>query len=364
MREILHEALSLLENGEPFALVTLVAQQGSTPRAAGAQMLVRRDGSIAGTIGGGLLEATMMREAAEAIAAGRSQVSAVELTGQSVSGPTMICGGHAAVLVAFVPAGDVGLRTLLGALSGARADGRAAWLYTFFAAEPGPTAVSYRLLQDGAEPLGELPCAPIRSRPRECPEQSAQADIAGRNKGDEHGRMPPADHGRPRDRLPRELHGAHVRPAGGDGLRRLPHHRRFEQPAADGPGDGAASPHEHLRPRGPRRGAPLRDERDQGERLAVLKQAQRLVQDLTHGSAGRRQPHRELRPALRAIGGLDDAALGLDETAGDGETEADALRAPRRLRAVEAVEDEGQVDGIDAGTAVGDRQGRPGAAGR
>lgn len=160
MREILHEALSLLENGEPFALVTLVAQQGSTPRAAGAQMLVRRDGSIAGTIGGGLLEATMMQEAAQAIAAGRSHVSAVELTGQSVSGPTMICGGHAAVLVAFVPAGDVGLRTLLGALSGARADGRAAWLYTFFAAEPGPTDVSYRLLQDGVEPLGELPCAP------------------------------------------------------------------------------------------------------------------------------------------------------------------------------------------------------------
>src|SRR5450756_2085000 len=89
MREILHEALSLLGSGQPFALVTLVAQQGSTPRAAGAQMLVRRDGSIGGTIGGGLLEATMMRQAAMAIAAGRSHVSAVELTGQSVSGPTI-----------------------------------------------------------------------------------------------------------------------------------------------------------------------------------------------------------------------------------------------------------------------------------
>ena len=164
MRDILHEALSLLENGEPFALVTLVARQGSTPRAAGAQMLVRRDGSIAGTIGGGLLEATMMREAARAIAAGRSQVSAVELTGQSVSGPTMICGGNAAVLVAFVPGRDGGLRTLLGAAAQARADGRAAWLYTCFAAEPGPTEVSYCLLQDGAEPLGELPCAPAELR--------------------------------------------------------------------------------------------------------------------------------------------------------------------------------------------------------
>ena len=160
MREILREVLNLLENAEPFALVTLVSQQGSTPRTAGAQMLVRRDGSIAGTIGGGLLEATMMAEAAEAIAAGRSHLSAVAFTGESVSGPTMICGGHAAVLVAFVPGGDSGLRDLLGALSRARADGRAAWLYTFFAAEVGPTQVGVCLLQDGGDPVGELPCAP------------------------------------------------------------------------------------------------------------------------------------------------------------------------------------------------------------
>jgi xanthine dehydrogenase accessory factor len=164
MREILHEALSRLENGEPFALVTLVAQRGSTPRAAGAQMLVRRDGSIAGTIGGGLLEATMMREAAQAIAAGRSHVSAVALTGESVSGPAMICGGNAAVLVAFVPPGAADLRALLGAVAQARTEERAAWLCTFFAAEPGPTEVSYCLLQDGAEPMGELPCAPAELR--------------------------------------------------------------------------------------------------------------------------------------------------------------------------------------------------------
>jgi xanthine dehydrogenase accessory factor len=164
MREILREVLSLLESGEPFALATLVSQQGSTPRTAGAQMLVRRDGSIAGTIGGGLLEATMMREAAEAIASGRSHLRAVSFTGESVLGPTMICGGHATVLVAFVPGGDSGLRDLLGAFSRARSDGRAAWLYTFFAAEVGPTEVSYCLLQDGGDPLGELPCAPAELR--------------------------------------------------------------------------------------------------------------------------------------------------------------------------------------------------------
>jgi xanthine dehydrogenase accessory factor len=158
------EALRLLNAGEPFALVSIIARQGSTPRAAGARMLVRKDGSIAGTIGGGLLEAMMMREAAEAIAAGGSRISTVALSGESVSGSTMICGGHAAVLIAFVPPGDADLRALLGAASQARADRRAAWLFTFFAAGPGPTAVSYCLLRDGGDPVGDLPCAPAELR--------------------------------------------------------------------------------------------------------------------------------------------------------------------------------------------------------
>ena len=63
MDEILDETLEMLGAGRAFALVKLIADQGSTPRAAGAEMLVRSDGSIAGTIGGGLLEHTMMQAA-------------------------------------------------------------------------------------------------------------------------------------------------------------------------------------------------------------------------------------------------------------------------------------------------------------
>ena len=81
MREILDQVLEQLEAGRDFALLTLVSESGSTPRAAGAQMLVREDGSIAGTIGGGLLEATMMKEAAEALGERRSRVTSLELTG-------------------------------------------------------------------------------------------------------------------------------------------------------------------------------------------------------------------------------------------------------------------------------------------
>ena len=85
MYEILDETLELLEAGRAFALVTLVADQGSTPRAAGAEMLVREDGSIAGTIGGGLIEHSMMQAAAGALAERRSRRARADLSGADLT---------------------------------------------------------------------------------------------------------------------------------------------------------------------------------------------------------------------------------------------------------------------------------------
>jgi xanthine dehydrogenase accessory factor len=131
MYEILDETLELLAAGRPFALVTLVADQGSTPRAAGAEMLVRDDGSIAGTIGGGLLEYTMMRAAAEALAKRRSQRVSADLSGEDLrSAERMVCGGSAEVLIAFVPEADAELLAACAALREARDAGRRAWFVT------------------------------------------------------------------------------------------------------------------------------------------------------------------------------------------------------------------------------------------
>lgn len=49
------QALQTLTRGEPLALVTVIAAEGSTPREAGTRMLVTADGQ-SGTIGGGNLE--------------------------------------------------------------------------------------------------------------------------------------------------------------------------------------------------------------------------------------------------------------------------------------------------------------------
>ena len=106
MREIVDGVLELLDAGSGFALLTVVAEQGSTPRAAGAEMLVLADGSIRGTIGGGLIEATMMAQAAEVIRGQSSRLVAMDLAGTSVRDLEMLCGGRAEVLIAYVGPDD------------------------------------------------------------------------------------------------------------------------------------------------------------------------------------------------------------------------------------------------------------------
>jgi xanthine dehydrogenase accessory factor len=127
MYEILEETLELLEAGRAFALVTLVADQGSTPRAAGAEMLVREDGSIAGTIGGGLIEHSMMQAAAGVLAERRSRRARADLSGADLSsGDKMVCGGAAEVLITYVAPGDAELLAVCSALRAARDAGRRA----------------------------------------------------------------------------------------------------------------------------------------------------------------------------------------------------------------------------------------------
>ncbi len=131
MYEILDDVIAELQSGRPFALVTLVADQGSTPRAAGAEMLVREDGSIAGSIGGGLLEHTMMRAAAEAIAERAWRRESLDLGGTDLAGgDKMVCGGAAETLIAYVPPADAELAAACAGLREARDAGRRAWFVT------------------------------------------------------------------------------------------------------------------------------------------------------------------------------------------------------------------------------------------
>jgi xanthine dehydrogenase accessory factor len=68
--ELFAEAARRAAAREPFALCTVTSAARSVPRDAGAKMLVAPDGSIAGTVGGGPLEASVVFEAVQLLASG------------------------------------------------------------------------------------------------------------------------------------------------------------------------------------------------------------------------------------------------------------------------------------------------------
>ena len=160
MKEILDDVLALLEGGEDFALVTLIGDRGSTPRAPGAEMLVRRDGSIAGSIGGGLLELSMTREAADVLDARCSRIVDLSLAETELAGDEeIICGNAAKVLIRYAPPGDAQLIEVLTAAKTVQADRRRAWLFTLLPLEQGGQVESCLLL-GGGDVVGARPCEP------------------------------------------------------------------------------------------------------------------------------------------------------------------------------------------------------------
>ncbi|MFN0148317.1 MAG: XdhC family protein [Dehalococcoidia bacterium] len=96
--EIYREIAGSMERGEPVVLATVARTRGSTPRKTGAKMVVRRDGTFFGTIGGGCGEAEVWQEAMSAFEDGKPRIVTVDLT-EPTDGEDKICGGVMDVFV-------------------------------------------------------------------------------------------------------------------------------------------------------------------------------------------------------------------------------------------------------------------------
>jgi len=100
MLEVLKEALRKIDKGETITLVTIIEAKGSTPGRVGAKMLVNKDGLVAGTIGGGIIEAKVIKKAKEAIKEGKGNVLAYHLTKEEAArDEEAICGGDIKVFI-------------------------------------------------------------------------------------------------------------------------------------------------------------------------------------------------------------------------------------------------------------------------
>lgn len=93
MADLYEEILKLKADGKNVALATIIGTDGSTPRETGAKMLVREDGTILGTIGGGSLEGQVIADCVTAMREEKPRNVRYDLTGSEADGAGMICGG-------------------------------------------------------------------------------------------------------------------------------------------------------------------------------------------------------------------------------------------------------------------------------
>ena len=92
MKQIIQPILETLERGESVVLCSILAASGSSPRGAGAKMVVFADGHTAGTVGGGPVEYAATQEAMEVLRSGETRLRAFSLSNAQVASIGMICG--------------------------------------------------------------------------------------------------------------------------------------------------------------------------------------------------------------------------------------------------------------------------------
>src|SRR5246127_2479388 len=93
------ELVRLWNLGQKCAIATIVDVRGSIPSYESAKLLVREDGSMAGTIGGGCVEAEAWAAAREVIDTGKARTMSFNLGRDAAYDNGLICGGQLDVFV-------------------------------------------------------------------------------------------------------------------------------------------------------------------------------------------------------------------------------------------------------------------------
>ncbi|MCS6815345.1 MAG: XdhC family protein [Cyanobacteria bacterium] len=95
-----YRQLAALLQDEAVVVATVIQVRGSAPREVGAKMIIRADGSIVGTIGGGAGEALVIDRAQSVLVTGNSQAVQIDLSGKPHRDSQGVCGGDVTVWLA------------------------------------------------------------------------------------------------------------------------------------------------------------------------------------------------------------------------------------------------------------------------
>lgn len=97
--DVFDELIRLRNLGQKCALATIVQVKGSIPSFESAKLLVREDGSLVGTIGGGCVEAEVWNAAREVIETSKPRHMSFSLGQDAAYDNGLICGGQLDVFV-------------------------------------------------------------------------------------------------------------------------------------------------------------------------------------------------------------------------------------------------------------------------
>lgn len=102
MKDICEQVIELLRKEQEIVMATILDKSGSAPREEGTKMLIKKDFSIVGTIGGGILEAFTIKLAAQVFENREFVIRDFVLSNKDASSIGMVCGGDVKVLLEYI----------------------------------------------------------------------------------------------------------------------------------------------------------------------------------------------------------------------------------------------------------------------
>jgi xanthine dehydrogenase accessory factor len=105
MKNVYVGLVERLKRNETVALATIIETKGSTPQVPGASAMFTPSGLVAGTLGGGWVEAAAQKKVLAALDSGTTWVAEFSLQAGADAGAGAICGGEIRILIDAHPFG-------------------------------------------------------------------------------------------------------------------------------------------------------------------------------------------------------------------------------------------------------------------
>ena len=102
MLDVYSSINELLTKKESFCLATVLTKSGSAPREEGTKMIIKKDFSIIGTVGGGIMEALTIKLSKEVFEKKCSVQKYFNFSNKEASSLGMVCGGDQKVLEEYI----------------------------------------------------------------------------------------------------------------------------------------------------------------------------------------------------------------------------------------------------------------------